>query len=199
MKLPASQRSAMFSRAVRCPWLCRRATAAGRAASSVRAWRVSRRWRSARGAGAPEGSCAACAKPKASGAMPSASGGLALAGTGAVCNNTSPICTVSSTPNNSATTHASASARSSCSIFMASTTTTTAPARTRSPGATCHCTMRAWSGERRSFMRGFCSGVWVQPGQSGDSRAQRTSAEVAKVTRTGWSLPTARKGQGLRR
>src|SRR6185369_9293879 len=133
-KLPASQRSAMFSRAVRRPRACRLATASGRAASASSASRARSSSRSARTRSAP-----------ARGAMSSPVGSADAAGR--TVASTDPASTTSPTSWRNDSTTPSLVEWTSCSIFIDSTTATSAPRRTLAPTSTASATTLPASGE----------------------------------------------------
>jgi len=112
MKLASSHSAATFSRAVRMPSAWRFATASARFASSVNAWRAMSSCRSARhidgsAPGAAGGAAVAAAVGDSVGAAPSRI-------------SRSPSATSSPARTLTASTRASASAQTSCSIFIAS-------------------------------------------------------------------------------
>ena len=153
MKLPSSHRSAMFSRAVRWPNAWRLATASGRLASNVNAWRSTTRCRSARrvaGAGS-DGGCLGNPSGPAFLIFSAPSQRESVVTRSEIRSN-SPSFTVSPAAKRSSVTRPSSVARTSCSIFMASRITSTSPVRTVSPGATNHWTIWACRGERNSVM-----------------------------------------------
>ena len=156
-KLPASHRSAMFSRALRRPSACRRVMASGRAASVVRAWRSSTRCRSGRTvvrrrADAGSAGCGEGAPPSALAGAPA---GCCTPGcaAGSTTASAASALTVSPTAYKASRSVPSQGARTSCSIFMASSTTSSWPARTASPGAASHSTTCPCRGECSVFMR----------------------------------------------
>ena len=159
LKLSASHRSAMFSRAVRRPSACRRATASGRCVSAASAWRSSTRCRSSRTvarsavvvSGASDGAEPACATSAVQSASPSA--------------------TVSPAACSSSRTRTVAGARNSCSIFIASRMATTSPWRTVVPGSTSHCTSWAARGARSVVMRSIV--VHARAGAAGGGICRR--------------------------
>ena len=127
---PSSQRSAIFSRAVRRPRAWRLATASGRCASSVGSCRPVTRFRSGRW---PRGACA----PGFPSARATSAASMPAPAPAFTCVNNAPASTRSPGAKNISPRYPSTSARTSCSIFMASRTTRRSPARTAAPGSTC--------------------------------------------------------------
>ena len=146
-KLFASTRSAMFSRALRKPSAWRLAMASGRLASSVNAWRACTRARSGRAcasASLPFWFALACELEEACIEAEAGVGAwLEATCTGGICDgarsktaSTSSTCTVSPVAQKSSRTLPARGAQTSCSIFMASSTSINWPCCTASPGWT---------------------------------------------------------------
>ena len=122
-KLPASTKSAMFSRAVRRPLLCRLATAAARPSSRVSRWRWATSSRSAR----ELSSSTAAVADSLSAPIP----------VRVKTNSGSPVPTTWPAVTRFRTVRSAAGATSTCSIFIASSTTSWLPAPNSTPaGAT---------------------------------------------------------------
>ena len=143
MKLPASSRSARFSRTVRWPVLRRLATAAGRRASVRRSWRSSTSARSAR----------ICSRSMLCSLLP------ASVSTSAGSMNSSACASLKASPGAAARvrTMPPCPARTSNSIFIASSTATVCPAATASPSATSRATSTPLLGAFRARLPGGAS------------------------------------------
>mmetsp|Transcript_66563 Transcript_66563/g.184293 ORF Transcript_66563/g.184293 Transcript_66563/m.184293 type:complete len:318 (+) Transcript_66563:1445-2398(+) len=131
-KLPGSQRSSRFSRAVRCPAALRRPTALGRFSSSVKAFRSYSSARSGRMTSRSTSSSASSAPKAASDSSTKSKG--------------KPSRTMSPTAMVTCCTVPPRSTLMSCSIFMASSTATFWPFRTVSPSATARLSTLPWIG-----------------------------------------------------